>query len=48
MDMAAGTLGCLTYLVESPATSAEAFNPPPTFQGDLEALEEVLMQLRAQ
>ena len=42
MDMAAGALGCLTDLVHSPATTAEALDPPPTFQGDLAALEALL------
>ncbi len=45
MDMAAGELGCLTFLVKSPATTAEALLSPPTFQGDLEELEEVLARL---
>lgn len=46
MDMAAGALGCLTYLIHSPATTADAISPPPTFQGDLDTLEAVLRQLR--
>lgn len=45
MDMAAGTLGCLTYLIASPATTAEALNPAPTYQGDLNQLQKVLRHL---
>lgn len=42
MDMAAGALGCRTFLVESPATTLEAFAPPPTYHGDLTALAKLL------
>ncbi len=45
MDMAAGALGCLTYLIQSPATTEEALSLSPTFKGDLDQLREVLTQL---
>lgn len=45
MDMAAGALGCLTYLVRSPATSPDAVLPPPDFEGDLAGVEKALAQL---
>lgn len=44
MDMVAGELGCVTYLVRSPATPADGIEPPPTFEGTLAALEPLLRQ----
>lgn len=47
MDMVAGELGCLTFLVPSPATRIEEIAPPPTYQGALADVEPLLHRLRA-
>lgn len=41
-DMAAGLLGCRTFLVTSAATDLQAITPPPTYQGTLADLEDQL------
>ncbi len=42
MDMAAGVLGCPTFLVHSPATDTAKISPPPRYEGDLTAVNRVL------
>jgi HAD superfamily hydrolase (TIGR01549 family) len=42
MDMVAGHLGCPTFLVPSPRTALEPGTPPPTCQGTLSDLLELL------
>ncbi len=42
MDMAAGSLGCRTFLVLGLATDLQAITPPPTYQGTLAELENRL------
>ncbi len=41
-DMVAGELGCVTYLVRSPATPPDGIEPPPAFEGTLAELEPLL------
>jgi FMN phosphatase YigB (HAD superfamily) len=45
MDMVAAHLGCRTFLVPGPRTALGADTPPPTYQGSLAEVEEVLRRL---
>lgn len=42
MDMVAGHLGCRTFLVPGPRTELAATTPPPTYQGRLAGLGDLL------
>ena len=45
MDMVAAHLGCRTFLVPGSRTALGTDTPPPTYQGSLAELEEVLRRL---
>jgi FMN phosphatase YigB (HAD superfamily) len=47
MDMAAGRLGCATFLVRGPRTDLSPTTPSPTYQGTLADLEPLLARLRS-
>ncbi len=44
MDMAAGKLGCATFLIPGPNTRREEIEPPPTYEGTLEDLIALLQR----
>ena len=46
MDMAAGLIGCQTFLVKSPATKENEINPQPTYQGNLYDVKALLSNQR--
>ncbi len=45
-DMVAAHLGCATFLVPGPATRLDPATPPPTYQGTLAGLGELLQSWR--
>lgn len=48
MDLAAAMAGMPTFLVPGPTTRLEDTTPEPTYRGDLAAVGDLLLQLRAQ
>lgn len=47
MDMVAGHLGCTTFLIPRLTTQHEVITPPPTYQGSLADLVDILYVLAA-
>jgi hypothetical protein len=45
MDMVAGHLGCLTFLVPGPRTELSPTTPQPVYRGTLEEVGELLESL---